>query len=106
MAIPRKSAFALSRSAGLLASIPSGEVAPKTVLTSAGMLSNSILATEKAPTSQPARVKGTHGAGAVLPFSLTICGLPSPAVSDPFDADVQYRNELLNPTEPSGRKKP
>src|SRR5262249_61185333 len=100
--MPRKSAFALSRSAGLFASMPSGEPAPNTVLTSAGMLSNSIFATEKPPTSQPARVNGTHGAGAVLPFSLSICGLPSPAVCDPFLNDVQYRNELQNPTPPSG----
>ena len=52
-----------------------------------------MLATEKAPTSQPARVKGTHGAGAILLSSLTICGLPSEAFA------VQYRNELLKPTE-------
>src|SRR5262249_47187443 len=104
--MPRKSAFALSRSAGLFASMPSGEPAPNTVLTSAGMLSNSIFATEKPPTSQPARVNGTHGAGAVLPFSLSICGSPSPPESDPPDGEVQYRNELLNTTDPSGRKNP
>jgi len=73
---------------------------PKNVVISAGTLSNSILATEKPPTSQPARVNGTHGAGAVLPVSDSICGLPSPAIA------VQYRNELVKPTLPSGLKKP
>src|SRR6266481_4086532 len=100
MAMPRKSALALSRSFVLFASMPSGDVAPNTVLTSAGMLSNSILATENAPTSQPARVYGTHGAGAVLPSSLIISGLPSAAVA------VQYRNEEEKPTLPSALKKP
>src|ERR1700730_6669122 len=99
MAMPRKSALALSRSPVLLASIPSGEPAPNTVLTSAGTLSNSILATENPPTSQPARVNGTQGAGAVLPSSLIICGLPSPLTA------VQYRKELLKPTLPSGLEK-
>ena len=78
----------------------SGEPVPKTVRTSAGRLSNSILAIENAPTSQPARVNGTHGAGKILPFSLSSSGLPSPASA------VQYRNELVKPTEPSLRKKP
>jgi hypothetical protein len=45
-------------------------------------------------------VNGAHGAGKVLPFSLSISGLPS-ALSA-----VQYRNELEKPTEPSFRKKP
>src|ERR1700674_1263164 len=100
MAIPRKSALALSLRLALLASMPSGDAGPNTVFTSAGMLSNSMLATEKAPTSQPARVNRPHGAGAILPSSLTICGLPDEAFA------VQYRNELLKPTEPSERKKP
>jgi len=77
----------------------SGEPVPKTVRTSAGRLSNSILAIENAPT-QPARVNGAQGAGKILPFSLISCGLPS-ALSA-----VQYRNELEKPTEPSLRKKP
>ena len=71
----------------------SGEPVPNTVRTSPGTLSNSILAIENAPTSQPARVNGTHGAGKVLPFSLSISGLPSPPSA------VQYRNELEKPTE-------
>jgi hypothetical protein len=54
-------------------------------MTSAGMLSNSMLAIENAPTSQPARVHDTHGAGAFLPFSSIICNWPSP------DLPVQLR---------------
>src|ERR1700730_6893202 len=100
MAMPRKSALALSRSPVLLASIPSGDAAPNTVLTSAGTLSNSILATENPPTSQPARVNGTQGGGGGLPCSLRLCGLPSPLSA------FQYRKELLKPTLPSGLKKP
>src|SRR4029077_17169507 len=96
--MPSKSAVARVRL--VAASCPSGEFGPNTVLTSAGILSNSILAAEKPPTSQPARVKGTQGAGAILPFSLIICALPSAL------APVQYRNELWKPTEPSFLKKP
>jgi hypothetical protein len=44
---------------------------------SLAMFSNSILAIEKAPTSQPARANGTHGAGAYLPFGASISGSPS-----------------------------
>src|SRR6202041_2417051 len=98
--MPRKSAWALSLSAGLLASMPSGEVAPNTGLTSPGMVSNSMLATENAPTSQPALVYGAQGAGAVLTSSLSISGLPSPPSAG------QYRKELVNLMLPSGWKVP
>src|ERR1700749_844255 len=102
MGMPSKSAnaFACVALSVLFASIPSGEVFPNTVLTSAGMLSNSILAVEKPPTSQPARVNGTQGEGGVLPFWLIIGGGPS-ARSPP-----QYRNDVWKPTEPSAWKKP
>ena len=83
-----------------LASLASGDPSPNTVTTSTGMLSNSMFAIENAPTSQPARDHATHGAGAFLPFSLIICSWPSP------DLSVQHRNELWDPTEPPGRKKP
>src|SRR5579871_5007114 len=97
--MPSKSAVASVRFA--LASAASGELAPNTVMTSAGMLSNSILAVENAPTSQPARVNGTQGAGAILPSSLLICAWPS------ADAPVQYRKELWNPPiVPSGLNQP
>src|ERR1700742_1694859 len=98
--MPRKSACALSFNAGLLASTPSGDVAPNTVFTSPGIVSNSILATENPPTSQPARVNGTQGAGAVVPSSLSISGLPSPPSA------VQYRKELVKPIVPSGLNTP
>src|SRR6202023_2762637 len=71
-----------------------GEPAPNAVVTSLGTDSNSMLPTENAPTSQPARVNGTQGAGAVLPSSFVICGWPSAACA------VQYRNELLKPNDP------
>src|SRR5262249_6692489 len=58
-----------------------GRADAKKVRMSAGMLSISMLATENAPKSQPARVNGTHGAGSVLPVSVSISGLPSPAIA-------------------------
>ena len=36
-----------------------------------------MLAVEKAPTSQPARVKGTHGAGTFLPDGVVSAGVVS-----------------------------
>ena len=63
--MPRKSACALAGS--VAASVASGEPGPNTVSMSRPVFSNSMLATENAPTSQPARVKATHGAGAILP---------------------------------------
>src|SRR6516165_2769550 len=98
MAMPSKSATAWLWLAA--ASAASGEFAPYTVMTSAGMLSNSMLAVENPATSQPARVQDTHGAGAILPSSFIIWAWPS------ADGPVQYRNELWKPTEPSGRKNP
>jgi hypothetical protein len=59
------------------ASMACGEFGPNTLLMSLVMFSNSILAIEKAPTSQPARVKGTQGAGAFLPAGSSISGVPS-----------------------------
>jgi hypothetical protein len=47
-----------------------------------------MFATEKAPTSQPARVNGTQGAGAFLPRWSSISGSPSANTS------VQYVKEL------------
>src|ERR1700740_1299844 len=99
MAMPSKSAVAWAWLE--LASAASGELAPNTVMTSAGMLSNSMLAVEKPPTSQPARVNGTHGAGAILPNSFVICAWPS------ADIPVQYKNELWKPPiEPAGLNQP
>src|ERR1700730_13119256 len=88
MAIPSKSAIALVRLA--LASTAWGEVGPKTLLTSDVTFSSSILAIETAPKLQPARVKGTHGAGAFIPLAASMMGVVSVVV---FRGSVQYVNE-------------
>src|SRR2546427_2232127 len=54
-----------------------GEPAPKTVGMSVAMFSSTVFAVATWPTSQPARVNGTHGAGAFSPFSLIISGVRS-----------------------------
>jgi hypothetical protein len=43
------------------------------------------------PTSQPARVNGTHGAGVLRPVSVIMFGFVSPTGST---GAVQYLNEL------------
>ena len=48
-----------------VASVASGELAPKTLGTSEPVFSRMVLAAATEPTSQPAGVKGTQGAGAV-----------------------------------------
>src|SRR5262249_47921638 len=53
-----------SKSAKALRSIVGGEPAPKMVVRSTPVFSISISAAATPATSQPARVKGTHGAGA------------------------------------------
>src|SRR5215470_16051409 len=45
-----------------------GTLFPKMVVRSAPVFSISMSAAPAAPTSQPARVKGTHGAGVLTPF--------------------------------------
>jgi hypothetical protein len=73
-AVPRGAA------AEAAASAASGEPVPKTV----GMLkelSSSMLAVDTPPTSHPARVNGTQGAGAFLPFGASISGVPSASTS-------------------------
>src|SRR5262245_34599208 len=75
-------------------SAASGEPAPNTVGISMAVFSRTVFAVATAPTSQPARVKGTHGAGAILPFSLIISGVVS--VVEPAGSKsgaVQYANE-------------
>jgi hypothetical protein len=44
------------------------------------VFSRIVFAVETWPTSQPARVNGTHGAGAIFPFSLIISGVKSVCV--------------------------
>ena len=65
----------------LAASMACGELGPNTLLMSLVTFSNSIFAIEKAPTSQPARVNGTQGAGAFLPRLSSISGSPSAKMS-------------------------
>ena len=58
-----------------------------------------------APKSQPARVYGTHGAGAVLPFSLIISGVVSPtAPPGSKSGAVQYAKETPVRVAPVGVK--
>jgi hypothetical protein len=45
--------------------------------TSGPVFSRIVLAAATEPTSQPARVKGTHGTGATLPRGVTIVGAVS-----------------------------
>jgi len=72
MAMPTKSAVFWAGG-----SVASGEPAPNTFTTSELLFSSTVLATDTLPTSQPARVNGTQGAGAILPSSFTISGVPS-----------------------------
>jgi hypothetical protein len=55
----------------VVALVHGGELAPNTLVTSPAELvlvfSSSMLAMLNAPTSQPARVNGTHGAGVFVP---------------------------------------
>jgi len=44
---------------------------------SIAVFSSIVFAVATAPKSHPARVNGTHGAGAILPFSLIISGVVS-----------------------------
>src|SRR5713101_4388059 len=90
--MPTKSANACP---GLVVtSMSSGDPGPKTVFTSTAVFSRIVFAVATAPKSQPPRVYGTHGAGAILPFSLIISGVVSvvlPAGSN--SGAVQYANE-------------
>jgi hypothetical protein len=56
------------------------------------LFSSSMFAVPTPPTSQPARVNGTHGAGVVLPVSVIMFGFVSFTGSTGF---VQYLNELV-----------
>ncbi len=56
------------------------------------LFSSSMFAVPTPPTSQPARVNGTHGAGVVWPVSVIMFGFVSLVGSTGF---VQYLNELV-----------
>jgi hypothetical protein len=57
------------------------------------LFSSSTLAVPTPPTSQPARVNGTHGAGVVLPVSVIRFGAESSA---PSTGLVQYLKDDVN----------
>src|SRR5262249_42003219 len=58
-------------------SCASAELAPNTVGTSTAAFSSTMFAVEKSPTVQPARVKGTHGAGVIWLVSPSVGGVVS-----------------------------
>src|SRR5512140_2847597 len=92
MPMPTKSANAWAGFAATSAA--SGDPAPNTVGMSIAVFSRIVFAVATAPKLHPARVKGTHGAGAILPFSLIISGVVSvvlPAGSN--SGAVQYAND-------------
>src|SRR5215813_1220084 len=103
--IPTKSANAWP---GLdLTSAASGELGPNTVATSMAVFSRIMLAPATTPTSQPARVYGTHGAGAIFPSSLIIWGVVSVGVAGLLGSKrgaVQYANETPGFVVPFGLK--
>ena len=70
------------------------------------VFSSTVFAVPIAPKSQPARVYGTHGAGATLPFSLIIVGVKSvwPAPAGSKIGAVQYANETPVRDVPAGVK--
>src|SRR5258708_17225973 len=91
MATPTKSLLACP---GLpAASIASAEPAPNTVVMSALVFSSSMFAMETAPTLHPARVKGTHGAGAFAPEGVSRLKLGS---ATGLTISVQYVKEVVN----------
>src|SRR5215470_8238510 len=100
---PTKSVCALARAAvpggaaaEATASFHCGEPAPKTLVMSplgpVPVFSSTVLAVATAPKSHPARVNGTHGAGALTPVGVTMFGTVVVAVA----GSVQYPNELGN----------
>src|SRR5262245_61023866 len=102
--MPTKSAKACP---GLAAtSAASGEPAPNTVGMSMAVFSNTVLAAATIPTSQPARVNATQGAGAMRPSSLIISGVVSDGVEvlGSKRGAVQYANETPGLLVPSGLK--
>ncbi len=95
MAMPTKS---VCPSCGFAAaSFHSGEPLPKTRVMSpvaaVEAFSSSMFAVPTPPTSQPARVNGTQGAGVFFCPSVIMFGSGSPVGSTGF---VQYLNELVN----------
>src|SRR5436190_5097737 len=96
----------------IVASATSGDPVPNTfVMSPAGpvpVFSSTVLASATAPKSQPARVYGTHGAGAFFatpPSPLTMFGIGSVGVALTSSVrSVQYLNDDDELVEPSARK--
>ena len=99
--MPSKSATALVEwaAAAAAASMACGELGPNTLLMSPVVFSKSIFAIEKAPTSQPARVNGTQGAGA---FSALIEHLRQSVSQDigPISEGARERRHTVLAEEP------
>src|SRR2546423_134375 len=92
MPMPTKSAKAWPGFA--VTSAASGDAGPNTVGMSMAVFSRTVFAVATAPTSHPARVYGTHGAGATLPFSLIIVGVVSVVVpAGSKSGAVQYAKD-------------
>jgi hypothetical protein len=94
--MPTKSANALGEPE--LTSWAWGEFAPSTFATSPRP-SNAVLAVPTLPTLQPARVNGTHGAGALLPAASSMLNVPSGVVS------VQHWKDELDVVVPGCRRR-
>jgi hypothetical protein len=88
----------------LRASWASGEPGPNTFGTSTATFSRTMLADPITPTSHPARVKGTQGAGAFRPSGVTMFGEGSGGVGlvGSKMPSVQYANETPTELVPSG----
>src|SRR6266568_5123128 len=89
-----------------LTSAASVELAPKTVGMSVAMFSSTVFAVATWPTLQPARVYGTHGAGALLPSAVSMLNLVSVGVEvvGSNSGSVQYANETPRLVVPFGLK--
>src|ERR1041385_3828701 len=99
--MPTKSAKAWPGFA--VTSAASGEAGPNTVGMSIAVFSRIVFAVATAPKSQPARVNGAHGAGAILPFSLIISGVVSVVLPAGANSGaVQEANETPGRGAPSG----
>src|ERR1700686_2687778 len=87
------------------ASVACGEVAPKTGGMWIELLASSKVAVPTPPTLHPARVKGTHGAGAFLPCAVSMLVVRS-VTAAPVGSNsgaVQYANETPVLVLPVGR---
>src|SRR5579863_1560513 len=96
--MPSKSAIAgavFLAATSACTAIFSDEFAPKTVRTAPKMFSSSMVEIDTAPTLLPARLQGTHGAGAFFP-SLVIMKKVGSVVA--LTISVQYWNEAAKPS--------